>query len=384
MIPSSKITDYSYIVSSRFEAINSKYISIMAQHINTIGKLTATDLHRLEQMAIMDQNIAEINDMLAKQTKLALNDIYAIYDQSALSEYGDAQYMYKANGKMQLPFEDNVHIQRYLEAMKVSTANTFVNLANSTSIQDEYKDMVDIAVQSVSSGVEDYTSAIRSVLREKAVKGMRVHYASGLTRRLDSAVRMNILDGVRSINNNVRMQCGKEFGADGVEIDAHGLCAEDHLPYQGRQYSLKQFEYLQGHLKRPISTCNCHHGISYILLGVSPKAYTDNELDDMKRYSEELIDINGKQMTRYEASQLMRKLETQMRYEKDKYIAGKALNDTFLTTKSELQLKHLQKRYRDVSNASGLQKRYDKAYVPGYRGSGSNVKPKDVSIKATN
>ena len=62
------------------------------------------------------------------------------------------------------------------------------------------------------------------------------------------------------------------------EIDAHGLCAEDHLPYQGRQYSLRNYERLNSYLKRPIGTCNCRHGISYIILGVSPKMGPECEI----------------------------------------------------------------------------------------------------------
>lgn len=37
---------------------------------------------------------------------------------------------------------------------------------------------------------------------------MRVKYASGYTRRLDSAVRMNILEGVRQVNLGIRQITG--------------------------------------------------------------------------------------------------------------------------------------------------------------------------------
>ena len=46
--------------------------------------------------------------------------------------------------------------------------------------------------------------------------------------------------------------CGNNWpsrlGANGVEIDAHMLCAEDHLPYQGGQYSNEEFESIQNDL----------------------------------------------------------------------------------------------------------------------------------------
>ena len=52
-----------------------------------------------------------------------------------------------------------------------------------------------------------------------------MRYASG-------AVRMNVLDGVRSLSNDVLRQLGNEYGADGVELSVQALCAEDHLPWQ--------------------------------------------------------------------------------------------------------------------------------------------------------
>lgn len=86
-----------------------------------------------------------------------------------------------------------------------------------------------------------------------SAEGLRVQYPSGLTRRLDSAIRMNVLDGIRAVSQDIMRQVGKEFRADGIEISAHALCAEDHLPYQGTQMSEKEFERLQNRLDRPFS-----------------------------------------------------------------------------------------------------------------------------------
>ena len=40
------------------------------------------------------------------------------------------------------------------------------------------------------------------------------------TRRVDTAVRMNVLDAMRRMNQRVMEELGRQFGADGVEIDA--------------------------------------------------------------------------------------------------------------------------------------------------------------------
>ena len=74
-------------------------------------------------------------------------------------------------------------------------------------------------------------------LRVRDTGTRAVQYESGHTRRVDTAVRMNVLDAMRRMNQRAMEEVGREFGADGVEIDAHMLCAEDHLPYQGQQFS---------------------------------------------------------------------------------------------------------------------------------------------------
>ena len=137
--------------------------------------------------------------------------------------------------------KDNLPLQRILRAQARETAGRMTNLSNSTALSGKYRNAVDVAVNAVQSGVEDYGSAIRRVIREAGQSGLRVRengtrvvdYESGRSVRIDTAARMSVLDGVRHLNQSVMEEVGRQFGADGVEIDAHMLCAEDHVPYQG-------------------------------------------------------------------------------------------------------------------------------------------------------
>ena len=360
-----ELTNIAYKISERFEKVNTYYLVLMAKQIKDIGKLDKDNIHRLRQMAIMGNNIDSINSFLSLQTGLALNDIFELYLKSAIEEYKDVAYLYAYRGIKQPKFKENIAIQNYIESVRKLTSNTFENMARTTVIAQSYKDTVDLAIDTVATGIDDYQSVMRRMLIDKAVAGTKVMYASGITRRLDSAARMNILEGVRQINMGVREETGKQYGADGVEIDAHGLCAEDHLPYQGRQYSLRAYERLNSSLQRPIGTCNCRHGISYIILGVSPKTYDDSELQKMKDYSNAKIKIRDKECTRYQATQLMRKSETNMRYQQDKIITLK--NAGMKYDKEEEKLKQMKKEYYYISKRAELKPRYDKAYVPGYK-----------------
>lgn len=359
-----QITARSYVISQHFEKVNTEYIKLMAKHIKEIGELTDTDKHRLSILARTSHDTEKITKMLAQETGKALQETYELYEECGLSEYEGTEVYFKHNNITQIPFAENMVIMNWLNSVGRSTAQTFVNLANTTVIQKSYKDAIDEAVVAVSAGLDDYKSQLRKIIKNN-VNGARVQYASGITRRLDSAARMNILDGVRSVNNGVRYYSGLQFGADGVEVDAHGLCAPDHLDIQGRQFSIKEFEFKNEHLRRKISTCNCQHGISYIILGVTPPTYNEQELQDIANYSNELVDLNGKQVTRYEASQRMRQLETSMRYKKDEIVGLEA--GGFDASKEKKQLNLLRAKYREVADSASLKKRYDRVYVPGYK-----------------
>jgi hypothetical protein len=159
---------------------------------------------------------------------------------------------------------------------------------------------------------------------------------------------------------------GKEFGADGIELSAHALCAEDHLPYQGTQMSIKEFDRLQNRLDRPFGMWNCHHTWHYIILGVSKPAYSPEELEEYKRNSNEEIEIDGLKKTRYQWTQEQRRIETAIRYQKDIAVAAKASGDMMTRRECQRIINDMFKWYDTVSNAAKLHERPERTSVQGF------------------
>lgn len=390
MISSKDIEDYSYLVSARFEAINTHYLKLMGKQINEIGRLSPSNLHRLQQMAIYNQNIEEINNLLAQETNRTLEELYQVYDMSGFSVYGDYSDMYKANGKIQVPFTENMAIQGYLNSVKSLTQGTFMNMANTTvASHSNYQKLVDTAIDAIATGQTDYNRAIRQQMVAIADEGLTVTYASGYKRRLDSAVRMNILEGVRKVNEGVRQVSGEQFGADGYEISAHALCAADHIDIQGKQYSKKDFGKLNDELQRKIGTCNCKHTIFPIILGISKPAYTDSELKQYKDNSQQQVTLTmgynadgtprTKTMTKYEATQVQRNLETEIRRAKDRHIISENAGDTVGTKQAKDRILTLRKNYKKISAEAGLTPKWDRTFVAGYTGKQTTPKPITLS-----
>ena len=66
-------------------------------------------------------------------------------------------------------------------------------------IQQAYYEIIDRGILAISQGKETFQTEMRRIMKQLGNNGV-VLYESGRTRRLDSAIRMNILDGIRQVN----------------------------------------------------------------------------------------------------------------------------------------------------------------------------------------
>lgn len=76
--------------------------------------------------------------------------------------------------------------------------------------------------------------------------------------------------------------------------------------------------------------------------------------------------IGGKHYTVYEASQLMRQLETSVRRQKDIANLAKLSGDDKLRREAQAKIVTLKAQYKAVSEASGLKQRAERMVVEGY------------------
>ena len=362
------------VFRKRTQKVTDEYLRKMGEHIRDIGQLVPSDVHRLQQIRRMNRNLDGIKRQLAELAGTSVKDLERVLNEAAKV---DSRVVEKITGvpdaAMQL--KNNVALQRALRAQLAETAGTLQNLSKSTVVSSAYRDAVDAAVTAVQSGVEDYNSAIRRQMRQAGAFGLRVRengtqaveYASGVTRRLDSAISLNVLDAMRRMNQQAMNELGREFGANGVEIDAHMLCAEDHLPYQGQQYSNEEFQQIQDSLQRPFGEWNCRHTWSPIILGISQPAYSPEQLDAMERYSTEEVTIDGRTKTRYEWSQEMRRCETAIRAKKDTATLAAASGDKALQQDCQRSVVALNKHYEQLADKAGMGPAFRRTYVAGFK-----------------
>lgn len=210
-------------IIERQQKINLYILNKLAERINKIGTLLPSDVQALTRLLNVGDDVRQLNRELAKMTNLQESEIKKMIKQVAYLGYLDAKPFYDYRNMPFIPFEENLYLQFAVEAIAKQTAEEYVNLSKNLAfvhrdarsgklvpltLHQVYTQVTDEAITAVQGGVVDYNTAMRKTLRELNDYGTRVVYypESGriYTQRLDTAVRRNILDGVRAINQGVQ------------------------------------------------------------------------------------------------------------------------------------------------------------------------------------
>lgn len=376
MLTEERMQEMAEQFEERFSRVCLRILQDIGETLRKTGDLTPSQAKKLQQMFTYGADVEQMTKQLARASGESMEAIQKLYEQVAKEEQEWSKPFYDAKEITQIPFAENELLQNIVKAAAVVTKGELRNMSRTTTIGIKtkngfqplgsfYKKTVDEAISAVATGVFDYNSAVRQAIKDMGSSGLRVQYESGYTRRLDSAIRQNIIDGVSYIAQETAKQAGEEFGADGVELSAHSPSAPDHLPYQGKQYSMKEYEELQATLKRPIGEWNCRHFPYPILLGISRPANSKAELAEMERESNRKIEIDGKEYTRYECTQMQRKLETRLRYAREEKAIYQAAGQTELVREVTEKMRILGNKYKEVSEKAGLPTRAERMRTYG-------------------
>ena len=383
----------------RIEEGNTYTLQKIGESINKIGTLSPSKAQQLGQVLKYGGNYDKIVEKLAKITELNVKDIYEIFEEVAKSDYAFAKQFYDYKGVKYIPYEENIALQNQVKALARITANQYVNLSNTlaftkrvngrviyTGIARTYQDTLDKAILSISQGKSTFNEQMYSTIKELASSGLKtVDYANGRSVRLDSSVRQHLKGALRNLHNETQAVFGEEFGSDGVEISVHINPAPDHAEVQGRQFSKQEFAKFQndqyavdytgkafapehdGHDRRSISEYNCYHYTFDIVLGVSKPNYSNEELQEILDKNNKGFEFEGKHYTNYEGTQLQRVLEKKIREQKDIQIMAKASGNKELVQESQQNITLLTRKYKQLSDASGLQTKLQRARVSNYK-----------------
>lgn len=401
---------------NRMESANLYILKEIARSIKEIGEINPSKAGQLVQMMKYGGDYNKILNKISKLTKLNKREIEEIFEEVAKNDYRFARQFYEYRNKEYIPYEYNRTLRTQVDALSKIAEEEYINLTRTSAlgfgvkdksgnivfkgIKETYYDLLDEAVLSVSQGKETFNSVMYRQLKNIGESGLKVVYPTtyidknGIerhhTRRLDSAVRMNLKSALRNLHNEMQEEIGKEFDSDGVEISVHENPAQDHEDAQGKQFSNEEFNKLQTegmattydnkvvnlhrHNKngstsndfRPISEWNCYHYVFAIVLGVNNPQYSNKKLKEIKERNDKGFDYEGKHYSMYRGTQLQRRIETEIRKNKDLQIMGRESNNKQLIATAQKNIRNLTQKYNELNKISGLRPKLERMKVVGY------------------
>lgn len=383
-----KLKSYDEIIAERIANWEQESIAQIAKEVGKIGKMSKAEAGKYDVKKKTEELLAQIYALLTAMDKPNVKDIKKAYKQEFAQWEDESSALYDYRGVEQVPTSNDV-----INAYASDTAIDIINLTDTKALcvidgngevirfQDEIYKAFGDAVKTVTSGDTDFYTAMRQTIQNLGGGGVRVDYGNGVTRRLDTVVRQNLLYGIKKANIEYSDKIAKELNCDGYEIDAHNNSRDSHLFMQGKQYCIGEGRTINGvyfvgfeevdpespdglSASEALNDYGCRHYRTPIICGISEPRFTKEQLKKIKDDNTKEYEIDGKKGNRYYWSQKMRALETEIRKAKDEINALKAFGHSVPQIKDLKQrINALTAKYNEISDAVGIDKEIQRTIV---------------------
>lgn len=357
------------------DPITEYLIKDISERVAEAGQFTGTASYEAWQLQKLGVSQKKLKQEIAKRLKISQSAAEQLLTQAAETGYNFDMSRFPTSHA--IPLSANSSLQQVLHATMNLANDDLKNITQTIGfvgpdgvcreLTDAYSQACDFAFQKVSTGAQDYTSAIRDAVRNLADKGIRtIDYESGVHTSVEAAVRRNIMGGLGLMQEQISQNVHDELGCDGWEISAHGGSAPDHEPIQGRQFTDKEYQRINNSLVRRIGTLNCGHAAFPIIMGVNSPQYTKEQLEDFRQQNEEGVTFDGKHYTLYEATQRQRKFERTIRKQKRRILVDEATGDDEKLLVDQVRLQRLKQEYTRFSKGVGLPTQHARMEAAGF------------------
>lgn len=381
----SKLEEQAQLLANNLIGWENSTLQRIGKRIGRYGKMSLSDVKAINNIAVVKQDMDAITKELAKVTGYNISQIEQMYGELLEEQHLANQPLYDYRGKTFVPFKDNRELQAIARAYAKTTGETMINLAKTKALcildhngkqiglQKYYTDILDKAVMQVTTGATDFHTAMRDTIVELGGSGVRVDYGGGITRRLDTVIRQNLLWGAKQASTEYNTMIGEELGADGVEIDAHSNPRESHMFMQGQQYSLHGKKTINGVVyedfeasgaSSALQDYGCLHYRTPILLGISEPRFSKKQLAEIEEQNNKEYTIGERTGNRYFWSQRMRNLESATREQKTIRDLARSSGDKVLVNKCNEIIKAYRQKYDEIAEVTGLYPETKRMSVP--------------------
>nr|DAU90811.1 MAG TPA: minor capsid protein [Caudoviricetes sp.] len=337
----------------------------MAKRINTYDYFIPAAQHQQQKLielgAVQSEIIAKLSAMTGKTQE---EIIVLLSEASAEAIKDDVEYYIAA--EVYEPSKVNTEaLHAQLNAGLLQTQQAFFNITGTTAntATRQFEKALDRAWTQINTGTFDYNTAISNAIKDLSKAGIgTIEYKSGRIDNIEVAVRRAVVTGANQTAVKTQEVLADELGIDLVEITAHGGARPSHAKWQGKVFSRNGRVTIDGVIYEDLRKAtgygkagglcgvNCRHNFHPYIPG-APKAYSKSQLKD---YEAKNIEYNGVKMTEYEASQIQRGIERNIRSLKRQVVALEAGGQDASAEKK--LLREANKVYTDFTAQTGLKK----------------------------
>jgi hypothetical protein len=190
------------------------------------------------------------------------------------------------------------------------------------------------------------------------------------------------LTGVNQVSAKINEKVAKDLGAKYFEVTAHSGARPSHAVWQGGVYTERELEQVCG-LGDVSGLCgaNCRHAYYAFFPGISVRAYSDADLEKIRKDDAKLTEWQGKQYDGYGRTQKARAYETTMRAQRTEIKALKTAEaDKIDQQAAQSRYLGTMDEYKSFCKKMGLKAQMERVYIDGL---GRLVSGKNANISFT-
>lgn len=365
------------------QIFDSLQMSIMTEIVRMLleaAEIIPSTGYKMSRLYDLGTSKKRIKDIVARTLNLSDREVENIFTNITESGYNEAESAFVEQGKEFIPYSENEPLQQFVRAVQEQTQDECKNITQSmgfakrqpdgslvfTPVADYYQETLDKAVTEIASGASDYNTVLEKTVTEMTNSGLRtVDYASGHSNRVTVAARRAVSTGLNQVVGKINEENAEKLGTNYFEVSWHSGARPTHQVWQGRVYSKEELESVCG-LGTVTGLCgaNCYHSYSPFTPGITPRTYTDEQLDKMNEEENKPVEYNGKKYTKYEATQRQRRLETAMRAQRQKIkLLEEGGADEQAIINARARYVKTSDEYVNFSKSVGLSQQWDRVTV---------------------
>lgn len=209
--------------------------------------LTGTDQWQVEVYKSAGGHYDALQQEIKRFTKKSDAEIRAIFEDASIRAWEADEAFYVAHGLEPVSFMQSESMLRLLTDTYQRTNGDIHNFTRTTAQASQQRliKVLDDAHFKVMTGAQSYTAAVKDAVNEIVGNQTKVHYPSGHTDTIETAILRAVRTGVGQASGNMAMQGMIERDWDLIRTSAHigarygdgGENPSNHFWWQGKLFS---------------------------------------------------------------------------------------------------------------------------------------------------